>query len=153
MRDPRRLWYQRPPMSEVRESDALYRIDGRHVGTFGRVGCFSFYPTKNLGAYDDGGICVSDDDDLAEARQIILDGPGVVALSPASKLAWQQEADGVRVFANGESRCFPGTVLQSLIDLCEHWRLEGNGLANTLDSAAGAELLDYLLETGCLYVE
>ncbi len=39
---------------------------GRHVGTFGDVGCFSFYPTKNLGAFGDGGACVTDSPDLAD---------------------------------------------------------------------------------------
>ena len=50
---------------------------GRLTGTFGVVGCFSFYPTKNLGAYGDGGLCYTRDRRIAEAmRQLRVYGCG-----------------------------------------------------------------------------
>ena len=47
------------------------RIAERHVGTFGRVGCFSVYPTKNLGAFGDGGAVVSSDPALLERLRML----------------------------------------------------------------------------------
>lgn len=82
---PVHLYGQAADMEGVREVAEAYglsliedacqahgaRYRGQRVGSLGQVAAFSFYPSKNLGAYGDGGMVVTNDPALAEAVMVM----------------------------------------------------------------------------------
>jgi dTDP-3-amino-3,4,6-trideoxy-alpha-D-glucose transaminase len=70
------------PLADLCEKHGLYLIEdacqahgsvyeGKRAGSIGHVGCFSFYPTKNLGAWGDGGALVTDDEKIADKVRLL----------------------------------------------------------------------------------
>jgi dTDP-4-amino-4,6-dideoxygalactose transaminase len=49
------------------------KYNGQRVGSIGDIGCFSFYPGKNLGAYGEGGMVVTSNPDYARTMQMLRD--------------------------------------------------------------------------------
>ncbi|MBZ5697588.1 MAG: DegT/DnrJ/EryC1/StrS family aminotransferase [Acidobacteriia bacterium] len=65
---------------------------GRKTGSMGRLGCLSFYPSKNLGAYGDAGMIVTDDDKLA-TRLRALRNHGQTARYLSTERGWNSRLD------------------------------------------------------------
>lgn len=62
-------------------------FNGKLAGTFGNIGCFSFYPTKPLGALGDAGAIITNDDQLAEKIRLLR--------NYGSKIKYHNEINGV----------------------------------------------------------
>lgn len=76
---------QMDEISEIAEKHNLFviedaaqahgaKIAGKSVGSFGHAATFSFYPTKNLGAFGDGGAIVSNDENLLKKLKMLRQG-------------------------------------------------------------------------------
>ena len=82
---------------------------GRRAGSIGDIGCFSFYPGKNLGAYGEGGAVVSNNPDLARKVALLRD--------------WGQESKYNHVVAGYNYRMdgIQGAVLNVKMQYIEAW--------------------------------
>ena len=62
-------------------------FNGQKTGTFGTIGCFSFYPTKNMGAFGDAGCIITEDKNIADKIRMMR--------NYGSKVKYQNDIDGV----------------------------------------------------------
>ncbi|MBI2861542.1 MAG: DegT/DnrJ/EryC1/StrS family aminotransferase [Chloroflexi bacterium] len=99
---------------------AVYR--GRRAGSLGDVGCFSFYPTKNLGAYGDGGMVVTDHPEIAEKVRMLR--------SYGMRDRDRQELKGV----NSRLDELQAAILRAKLPFLPQWNERRRELARLYDS-------------------
>lgn len=73
----------------------LGALDGRNAGTWGSTGCFSLHPLKNLNVWSDGGVIVTDDDDLAGQLRL-LRNHGLVNRDEVEILGYNSRLDTIQ---------------------------------------------------------
>lgn len=74
------------------------RWSGKRVGALGALGCFSFYPTKNLGGLGDGGAVLTNDPALAQQVRLLADH-GQTRKYEHSFIGWNSRLDGLQAAA------------------------------------------------------
>jgi len=94
------------------------RLDGRHVGTFGVLGCFSFHPQKVLAAAGDGGMVITSDPELA-GRLRLLRHHGLVSRDEV--LMWGR---------NSRLDSIQAAVLNVKLEMVDEWIARRRELAS-----------------------
>lgn len=92
--------------------------EGKKVGTIGDVGCFSFFPTKNLGCFGDGGAIATNDPDIAERVEYLRRHGG--------KVKYQHEELGL----NSRLDTLQATILLIKLPRLDGWNAARSAIAH-----------------------
>ena len=90
---------------------------GKRVGSIGQIGCFSFFPTKNLGGCGDGGALTTDNPEIAAAAKLIRDH--------GSKVRYHHEAIGI----NSRLDAVQAAILKVKLQHLEAWNKNREAVA------------------------
>lgn len=93
------------------------KYQGKKVGTFGRIGCFSFYQTKNLGAYGDGGMVVTNDDKIYKL------------LLKLRNYGWNKRRESVSFGINSRLDELQAAILRAKLPYLDKWNKKRRVLA------------------------
>ena len=92
---------------------------GKKAGAIGDAGCFSFYPTKNLGGFGDGGLVLTRDASLAEKIRRLRNLGRVELQDPPASVGWTSRLDAVQA-----------AVLHLKLNHLDGWNEKRRALAN-----------------------
>lgn len=90
---------------------------GQKVGSIGQIGCFSFYPTKNLGACGDGGAITTNDPAIAAKIRVLREH--------GSRTRYHHEEIGV----NSRLDAIQAVILQIKLEHLDHWNQQRQQIA------------------------
>ncbi len=124
------------PIMEIARKHGLYVIEdasqahgaeyrGKKAGSIGDVGCFSFYPGKNLGAYGEAGAVVTNNPELAQKVRMLRDH-GQPRKYHHDLIGWNARMDG-----------FQGAVLSVKLKHLERWNEARRNVARFYEEALG----------------
>ncbi|MEJ7576736.1 MAG: DegT/DnrJ/EryC1/StrS family aminotransferase [Pyrinomonadaceae bacterium] len=125
--------YKLPIIEDAAQAIGAEDTQGRRAGAMGAIGCFSFYPTKNLGGAGDGGMLVTNDDALAERlRSLRVHGETV---------KYHHKFVGI----NGRLDAIQAAVLRVKLPHLDRWTEQRQANAATYDKLfADANLTDVI---------
>lgn len=107
----------------------------KHLGTIGDVGCFSFFPSKNLGAFGDGGLITTDSNQLAEICRK-LKNHGSVKKYENEYFGYNSRLDSIQA-------SFLSLKLEIIDDQLESRKQIGNYYIEKLKENKNIVLMDY----------
>lgn len=122
-----------PIIEDCAQAHGLKFNDGRHVGTMGTIGCFSFYPGKNLGALGDGGACITDNAELAVKMK------QYASLGAPLTNRYEHETDGINSRMDG----IQGMFLSRKIKLLDDWTEERRKIATVYKNGMISKAIPY----------